>query len=254
MKKVVVFAGFCLLGVSGLHAQNVPNPNEYQEEAAVLLKNEYTAGVNIHSYGWGLIFRRGKNVTVTKKRFWEGEFVSMKHPKEIRSVNPYVENAKSYIFGKLNTLLIFRGGYGRQRVLFDKAEKGGVAIRLNYGGGFSLGITKPIYLNILVKDLINPYEYHIEAQRYDPERHQVSDIYGRASFTYGMTQLHFYPGLYLKTGLSFEYSKSHEDIKSLEVGMAADIYGQKIPIMAFTENKEVYFIFYINLLFGRRWK
>lgn len=229
------------------------NPNEYQEEIPVLLKNEYTAGINVHSNGWGLLFRRAKNKTVSKKRFWEVEFLSMKHPKEIRSVNPYVENAKSYIYGKLNTFLILRGGYGRQRVLFDKAEKGGVSLRFNYGGGFSLGITKPIYLNILHKTS-NPYEYYIEVEKYDPDIHQVSDIYGRAAFTYGLSDMKVYPGIYAKAGLSFEYSRNHDDIKALEVGMAVDAYLKNIPIMAFNVNRPYFFIFYIHVMLGKRWK
>ena len=153
MIKNAVFAlvGFLMVVPAWVNAQAPVNPNEFQEEIPVLLKNEYTVGINFHSNGWGLLFRRAKNKTVSKKHFWEGEFVSMKHPKEIRSINPYVENAKSYIYGKLNTFLILRGGYGRQHILFDKADKGGVAIRLNYSGGISLGFTKPIYLNILHK-------------------------------------------------------------------------------------------------------
>ena len=234
-------------------AQVVPNPNEYQEEVPVLLRNEYTAGINIHSNGWGLLFRRAKNKTVSKKRFFEAEFVSMKHPKEIRSVNPYVENAKSYIFGKMNTFLILRAGYGRQRVLFDKADKGGVSIRLNYGGGFSLGMTKPIYLNILKPDTANQYAYYVEVEKYDPNDHFVSDIYGRASFIHGITEMKVHPGIYGKLGMSFEYSRHHDDIKALEVGMAIDAYPKKIPIIAFAENKQVFFIFYIHFLFGKRW-
>jgi hypothetical protein len=261
IKKVLLFfclitvACLCLTLIPGVVSAQVatPNPNEYQEEIPVLLKNEYTAGINFHSYGWGLLFRRAKNKTVSKKRFLEVEFLSMKHPKEIRSVNPYVENAKSYIYGKLNTFLILRTGYGRQRVLYDKADKGGVAIRFNYGGGFSLGFTKPIYLNILEKTA-NPFEYRVVTEKYNPEQHFISNIYGRASFTYGMTEMRLHPGLYAKMGMSFEYSRNHDDIKALEVGMALDAYPKKVPIMAFAENKQVFFIFYINVLFGKRWK
>lgn len=235
-----------------LLAQTVTNPNEYQEEIPVLLKNEYTVGLNFHSNGWGFLFRRAKNKTVSKKRFWEAEFVSMKHPKEIRSVNPYVENAKSYIYGKMNTFLILRGGYGWQRIIFDKAEKGGVAIRLNYGGGISLGFTKPIYLNILHKTS-NPYEYYIETEKYDPELHQVTDIYGRASFVNGLTEMKIWPGIYAKTGLSFEYGRNQERIKALEIGGAIDTYYKEIPIMAKTKNKQLFFIFYIHVMIGKRW-
>ncbi len=232
-----------------LHAQEVANPNEYQEEVPVLLKHEYTAGLTIHSDGWGALFRRARNKTFNKKRFWEIEFLYMKHPKEIRLVNPYVENAKSFIYGKLNAFMILRGGYGRQRVLYEKVDRGGVAIRFNYGGGLSLGITKPIYLSIIQGTYPDNY---LEIKKSSPD-YQVEDIYGRASFTYGLSEMKVYPGLYAKAGLSFEYSRSHEDIKALEVGVALDGYLKNIPIMAFNVNRPYFFVFYLHVMLGKRW-
>jgi hypothetical protein len=32
-----------------------------------------------------------------------------------------------------------------------------------------------------------------------------------------------------------------------------DVYGSKIPIMAFAENSPYYLNFYVNWLFGKRW-
>ncbi|MBK6640426.1 MAG: hypothetical protein IPG39_03915 [Bacteroidetes bacterium] len=75
------------------------NPFEYQEEKPPLLKNEFSFGANIHTSGWGFDFRKGKNITANKKRMWEAEIVNMKHPKEVRSVNPYFDNAKSFFMG-----------------------------------------------------------------------------------------------------------------------------------------------------------
>ncbi len=227
------------------------NPFEYVEEKPPLMKNEFTLGATVHTSGWGALFRRAKNVTGYKKRFYEIEVVGMKDPKEVRTVNPYFDNAKSYYYGKLNTLTIIRLGIGKQHVLFSKAEKGGVEVRLNYSGGFALGLAKPVYLNILHE--ISPGEYLVEVERYDPAVHRVDSIYGRASFLEGFGEIKPYPGGYAKLGFAFEYGSHTTNIKCIEAGVCMDAFATNIPIMAYIDNEQFYFNFYINFVFGRKW-
>ena len=228
------------------------NPFEYEEEKPPLLKDEISFGLNVHTSGWGVDFRRGKHITGTKKRMFEAELVNMKHPKEVRSVNPYFDNAKSFFYGKLNTYTVLRAAVGQQQVLFSKASRGGVEVRLNYTAGLSLGFAKPIYLNILYQ---TPTEgkYEVVVEKYDPNSHFTDNIYGRAPFTEGLNELKPYPGGYGKLGISFEYGTLHDDVKAIETGITVDVYGREVPIMAFTENKQIFFNFYINILYGRKW-
>jgi hypothetical protein len=228
------------------------NPFEYEEDKPPLMKNEFTFGLNIHSSGWGINARRSKNITGYKKRVLELEIVNMKHPKEVRSVNPYFDNAKSFFYGKLNTMTVIRTAVGRQKVLFSKAEKGGVEVRLHYSGGLSLALVKPVYLNILYPTGLDR-EYVVIVERYDPNKHEGDDIYGRAPFTYGFSEIRPYPGAYGKLGLSFEYGTYSTDIKCIETGITIDAYGKEVPIMANTENNQFFVNFYINLLYGRKW-
>lgn len=243
---------FFALFVSFASAQT--NPFEYQEEKPPLLKNEFSFGLNIHTSGWGINVRRSKNITGYKKRVLEAEIVNMKHPKEVRSVNPYFDNAKSFFYGKMNTMTVIRAAIGQQKVLFSKAEKGGVEVRLHYTGGLSLALAKPVYLNILYPDtgLVEGL-YNVVVEKYDPDRHYVDNIYGRAPFTEGLDEIKPYPGAYGKLGISFEYGTYSDDIKCIETGITIDAYSRKIPIMARTENKQFFVNFYINLLYGRKW-
>ena len=243
---VLVFLSFANL-VSGQI-----NPFEYEEEKPPLMKNEFTFGLNVHTSGWGINVRRSKNKTALLKKVLEFEVVNMKHPKEVRSVNPYFDNAKSFFYGKLNTVTILRTAYGKQKVLFSKAEKGGVEVRLHYTGGMSLAFAKPVYLNILYPTGFDR-EYEVVVEKYDPERHYVDNIYGRAPFTVGFSKIKPYPGAFGKLGVSFEYGTYSEDIKCIEAGVTLDAYGTQIPIMAKTENNQFYINFYINLLYGRKW-
>lgn len=229
------------------------NPNEYVEEKPVLMKNEATFGVNFHTSGTiGLQFRRSFNLTGYKKWIFESDIVGLKHPKEIKTVNRYFDNAKSYVYGKLNTFNSLRVGTGIQQVLYSKAEKNGIEIRLVYSGGLSLGILKPVYLNIL-KDNGKFGEKGISVEKYNPEEHYIDNIYGRAPFTEGLDELGFRPGLYGRLGFNFEYAPIFEDVKSIEVGATVDAFPKDIPIMAFIDNKQLFLSFYITIMYGRKW-
>lgn len=254
------FFAICLLIAAFKFSKAQNNPNEFVETPPELLRNELSFGINIHSSGWGIDFRRGKNLTVSKKRMLEFEFVGMHHSKEIKSVNPYYENSKSYVYGKLNTVSVLRSAIGIQRIIAGKAEKGGIELRLNYTGGISLAFAKPIYLNIIREDVNDPGYIRVSVERYNPDLHGIDVIYGRASFTKGFGEIKPYPGLYAKLGLSFEYGALDDDVKIVEVGMTVDAFAKTIPIMGSpsnalepVKNNQVYFNFYINILYGRKW-
>jgi hypothetical protein len=252
MKRLLVLVFICCAHFS----MGQTNPFEYEEEKPPLMKNEFTFGLNVHTSGWGINARRSKNITGYKKRVLEAEIVNLKHPKEVRSVNPYFDNAKSFFYGKMNTVTVLRLAAGKQRVLFSKAEKGGVEVRLHYTAGLSLALVKPVYLNILhpLPDTSNfTREYEVVVEKYDPDVHSVDKIYGRAPFTKGFDEIKPYPGAYGKLGLTFEYGSQSEDIKAIETGITIDAYAKELPIMAKTENQQFFINFYINLLYGRKW-
>lgn len=219
------------------------------DDTQVLLKQEFTIGAMIHTQGFGLLLRRAKNKTFLRKRLFELEAVSMEHPKEIKAVNPYYENSNSYVYGELNQIVVTRFGYGRHNVLYAKMDKG-VEIRYLYIGGFSLAWAKPIYLEIGYPTI--PYEYTV-TERYDPERHSVDNIFGRASVFRGIEKMQFYPGMYGKFGFSFEYGRKQKRVRSLEAGVVIDYYIQDVPMMARIKNDPFFLTFYLSFNFGWKW-
>ena len=219
------------------------------DDTQILRKQEFTGGGVLHSQGWGLILRRSKNKTFRRKRVIELEAVSMEHPKELRSVNPYYENTSSYIYGELNQIVVTRLGYGRHNVMYAKFDKG-VEVRYLYIGGMSVAWAKPIYLEIGYPSI--PYDY-ITTERYDPERHFVDNIFGRASEFKGIDKMRLYPGIYGRFGFSFDYAKQQKNIASIETGVIIDYYIQDVPMMAKIDNDPYYLTFYVSLQFGTRW-
>ena len=258
MKKYFGFVFVLSLAVPLIALAQEPQTPPMEEDQTMLYNYEASGGFFYHSsspaFPPGLIYRKSKRVTGYKKKFYEIEFLTIKGSKEIKLPNPYVENGKPYSFGKLNTFLIFRGGVGMQHTLFGRNQHSGVEVRYLYSGGFSAGITKPIYLEILKLVQSTPFpEYNIVVERYDPEIHHPEDIYGRAAFTYGLSEMKFHPGAYGKFALSFEYGNGSTDVKTIEAGIVADYFGKEIPIMAFADNKSYFINLYVALTWGGKW-
>ncbi len=228
-------------------------PLEDDKDTKVLYRKEFTAGIVANSAGWGLTVRRSHHKTGFSKTFWEIDFVTAKHPKEIKG-SAY-ENSKGYVYGKMNSFLMLRTGYGLNKVIFSKGKADGSAIEVRYlfGGGSSLGITKPYYVDIIKDSRLQ--NGGIVAEAYDPNNpeHNINNIYGRSPWYKGIDKLKLHPGIYGKFGLSFDYAGKEKGVKTIETGIIFDYYFKKIPMMAFISNKSLWFSFYVSINFGGKW-
>jgi hypothetical protein len=198
-----------------------------------------------------VLFRKGYNKNAFKKNLWELEFVGIRSQKQVRInfYGAYYSNANSYVYGKLNKVYFLRGGLGQQILLSGKPYWGGVELRFAYYGGLSVGMAKPIYLYI-----INQNDYNtINSERYDPDKHFIDNIYGRAPFLDGINRTKFHPGFYLKAGLDFYFGQYNTSIKSLEIGFVIDGFFIPVPIMAFTDEKYGFANLYLSFTFGKRY-
>lgn len=261
LKKIFLilwFTGFLFSAFSqeGTEKKILPvadlSGNNNENGANVLYRNEMSMGVLVHSNGYGAIYRRGYHVSGIKKRIIEVEFATMRHPKSIKTANPYFENSKGFYYGKLNNFGILRAGYSIQKTMYEKADGKGVQIRYIYTLGPSIGLAKPIYLEILKSTPI-PLEFELSTEKYNPDIHFIEDIYGKAPSLKGLNETKIYPGAYVRFGLSFEYANSYNRIKAVELGFTADAYTKVVPIMAFAKNKQIFTSLYVNFLIGKRW-
>ncbi len=220
------------------------------DEATIVYNNSIYGGGILHTNGWGAHLTFGKGKTAFKYRIFQFEMVGMKHAKEIKSYNT-IENTRSYIFGKLNSFFIFRPSYGMRVVSFDKIRKSGVSVGYTWRVGPSLGITKPVYLQIGIPE---QYRYSkIIVEKYDPDKHQSQDIIGRAGVLRGIDELKLHPGLYGAFAFNFEYDADRNGIKGIEVGATVDYYPiDEIEIMAFSKNYQLFLNFYVCLQFGKK--
>ena len=252
MKQFVlsVMLLFLTAGEYAAHAQSVTDADTLPEN--ILLEKQWSLGALIHTNGWGVKFRRGHNVTALRQFMWEIEFSTYRSTKEIRTINPYFSDSRSYLYGKLNYVSFLRGGIGQQHILNRKPYWGGVQLSLLYYGGFSLGISKPVYLYIIYFN--SGYtDYEVKEEKYNPELHFIDNIYGRGSFLSGIMNLGLYPGAYIKTGLDFEFGTRSHRINSLEVGATLDFSPIPIAIMADNPKQQFFLTLYLSVMLGKRY-
>ena len=248
-KYLILIAFIFILQNSGTVSAQEANENDTISNI-VLTEKQWTLGLLLHTNGWGLKLRFGRNVTFLRQRMWELEYVTYKSSKEIRIINDMYSDSKSYIYGKLNFVSFLRGGIGFQHILNRKPYWGGVQLSALYYGGLSVGITKPIYLYIIHTQ--SGTDYELVEEKYNPDIHFVENIYGRGSLLSGITQLGLYPGIYVKGGLEFEFGTKNTRINSLEAGATLDFSPIPIPIMAYNPKQNFFVTLYIGFSLGKR--
>ncbi|MCO6499755.1 MAG: hypothetical protein J5I47_05185 [Vicingus serpentipes] len=221
------------------------------EEARTIYKRESTYGLIIHTRGWGINYRYGQYTSGFTRKTYEGELVGMKHPKEINSFSSIFDNSNGYKYGKLNSLIILRASTGIQNTFISKQSVRGIAIGYVLNIGLSLGYAKPVYLEVVHEDEITGI-LGSTIEKYDPNKHQQSDIIGKASMFRGFFGGKIYPGVLVKAGLNFESAKQASKINAIEVGGTLDIYFQKIPIMANNLNSPLFYNLYVAISFGSK--
>lgn len=250
-RRILIFLFSWLLLMPGLlHAQIDAEYDTIGDN--LLMRKEMNGSIILHTNGWGLGFRVGKSENIFKKWMFEANLLEMKDRKEIKSINPFFTNTRSYYYGKLNVIYLLRAGGGMQHMLNRKPYNGGVELRAFYSGGLSVAFAKPVYLNIIKIDEAS-YRYITVVEQYDPDSHFPDNIYGRASFLKGFNQLKPYPGIYAKAGLNVDFGTLNQKPKTVEAGIALDLYAKPVPVMAFQDPNYFFLTLYISVGIGKRY-
>lgn len=243
MKKLLIIAVIFMLGKVSLYAQG-----ELDEQQKAFFRNERSFAIMLNTDGIGLSYRAAKRIDFLNKRILELEAGTLKHPKEYKISNPYTQSTGTFVFGKLNTVVYVRGGIGRQHELYKKADLGGIAIRYFYSAGVVTALYKPIFYKVLYPVSVN--EFVTKDEKFSTSIAMPQDIYSRASFTKGLNETKILPGLYVKGGFNFEYSKEDKIIHAIEVGTQINAFPKEIPIMASNDNKAIFLSFFVSYRFG----
>lgn len=234
-----------------------------REEGDNVFEREWSLGARLNTDGYGGFFELGYRKTRQKVTYFQFELMEKKHPKEDRKPGDfrgvdgfgYVYTERPYIFGKQNNFYQAKFGIGQRRLIGGKGNKNGVEVSGVYYGGISIGLLKPYY--VMVQDPLNPRETksikYGMSPLYDGVFLSRQSIIGGAGFGKGWGELSVVPGLHAKTGIRFDWARFNEIVSALEVGVNAEYYTKKVPIMALIDNKQFFFNAYVSLQFGKRW-
>ena len=211
-------------------------------EMLVVRNRQWSIYGVLHTNGVGLGCRIGKEPTIHIRRGWDAEYTYYRHFKERRQ---RLEYATPLVYGKLNYFGQIRGGYGLTRVLNTKPYWGGVETGYFFYGGISLGFSIPVYVQIF--DGIDKVSL-----KYNPEEHARGNILGQEPLWKGIKNMKIHPGIYIKTGMSFDFAKNDARVLKLDFGLAADAYYHPIEKIAHSTKQYILLTGYICIHFGKR--
>lgn len=220
----------------------------------MLIYNSEKSGLVIaHSNGLGFGYRTGKNITAFTTNIWAFEAVTLSSPKQVKTINPYYANSRRYVYGKLNDVFQLRAGFSQKKLLNRKPYWGGVELRWLWEAGASLAIEKPYYLFVirLLQSPQGELNSVIESQRFNANV-SWDDIYGKAPFTKGISELKPKPGVYGKFGFNFEFGNVRTSTKAAEIGIITDFYPQGVALMDDNRNQKLFMNFYLSFALGKR--
>lgn len=246
-KRLLSFLAF-VLSFSAF-SQSTLEAIEKGQEVNVLFRHEATFKVFAHTRGFGVGYRRGKHLSAKTKSLVEFEGLNLKHPKEIK-VKSTEENAKRFVYGKINNVAMLRVGTGLQNVIYKRSDRKAIEIRCSYIIGGSLAIAKPYY--VLVYRGTGPRRA-AEAVKYNEENFTQDSVVGKGPFINGIDEIKIYPGIHGKVNMSFEYAPFSNWVRAIETGVSADYFPKALPIMARNPAENLIVTFYVGFVFGKKW-
>jgi hypothetical protein len=224
------------------------------------ISRELSVGARLNTDGWSVFADKGYVKSDEKEsdkfyniRLFQVEFTEHKAAKEIKSNgngSGSGNKPKPYKYGKINNFYAFKLGYGFRRLLAGKPDPGTVSIHWVFAGGITVGLLKPYYIEAYTQQGEGP-----KPIKYDdnPDAFlNLNNIVGRASFTEGLNEMKIVPGIHAKTALHFDFALYPKRKMAIETGLNAELYTQKMPIMAYVKAQPYIVNGYVSIQFGGR--
>ena len=218
-----------------------------EEEGVITYKKSFAFGAKLTTDGYGVFFELGRASSVKKALLYQLEISERKHIKEEKQ-NSYYSNSVPFIYGKENFFYPVKLGVQQQILLGNKSNKNGVAVTANYGGGISMALLRPYYVQVQNGNGVTYIKYNSA----DSAQFLSGTIFGGPDLGKGWNELTVTPGLYAKTALRFDYGSYNEIISAIEVGLTGEFYTKRIPQMVYNKEKQFFFGGYVAIIFGKR--
>ncbi len=224
-----------------------------EEEGVIAYRKHNVFGGKLTNDGWGFFYEHARAQSVKKALLFQLDFAERKHLKERKQTNPYFP-ASPFIFGKINYFYPLKLGVQQQILFGNKSNKNGVAVTGNFGGGLSLGLLRPYYVEINATDgSRRTIKYNSPDSAIFVSGDSLRGLgVSSAGLSKGWGDMTIRPGAYAKAALRFDYGRYNEMVNAIEVGVSTEYYFKKIPQLIYTKEKSLFFNVYFALMFGRR--
>lgn len=227
--------------------QRIDAMAKQEEEGVITYRKHFVVGGKLTTDGYGGFVEIARAQSVSRSLLYQFEFAERKHVKEEKQ--QVYNNTSPFIYGKINYFYPVKLGLQQQVLLGNKGNKNGVSVTANLGGGLSLGLLRPYYVDILRAGERVSINYKSADSLAFLDQ---ATIIGGSGFGKGWSELTVVPGIYVKPALRFDYGKYNEMVNALEVGLMAEFYSKNIPQVVYNKEHKFFFGAYFSVLFGRR--
>ncbi len=217
-----------------------------EEEGVIVFKKQTAFGGKLINNGYGIFMEIGRAKSVKNTMLFQFELSEYKSPKEEKQSNLYAQSTP-FIFGKQNFFYPVKLGVQQQILFGNKSNKNGVSVTGNFGGGVSVGLLRPYYVQLNTTGKFVKYDSPDSLKFLSPQL-----ISAGPGFSKGWSDITVNPGAYVKTALRFDYGMYNEMLSAIEIGITGDFFSKKVQLVARTPGKQFFFSGYVAFIFGRR--
>jgi hypothetical protein len=228
--------------------QKINAMSKQAEEGVLIFSKQSIFGLQLRTNGFGAFYELGKMKTNRKTNIYRLDITEIKHPKEEKLPSGGIFFGNPFIYGKINNFYQATFGFGQQYILGQKGNKNGVAVSAIYNAGLALGLLRPYYIDVNDNGVSKTIKYTVE----DSAMFLSANILGGGGFGKGWSEIKVKPGAFAKTAIRFDYGRFNEVVSGIEVGISAEFYSSKIPILLKQKDKQFFYQGYLSILFGRR--
>ena len=216
-----------------------------QSDGLYEYRKEFTWGINKNSLSGligGFTFKFSTSIAERQFRTIGIEIVDLKHPAENKGEPTSNTGQRGIVNGKINYFSPIRVNYGREYLLFKKAQQQGVMINANVSIGPTFGLLTPYYVR---SGEPNPsYTRNGSNNAVNPDR--------AASVFYGLFESSIVPGLHFRNSLLFEFGSYKKNLSGFELGYMFEGFPKEIEILNSTSNRAIFSTVFITIFYGSR--
>ena len=211
--------------------------------------SEWIWGINKNTNGGligGLMLRYSRSRGNDWFETYGIELSNVKHPSERRIQG---QTGAWFTYGKSHHLYAIRFQYGREKLLFRKANQQGVQISAMAAGGPTIGLESPYYLSVGDGRYV---QYQLNTSTNPPTPPASGMFLGPGKLFQGLGESSVVPGLNTKASVLFEFGTYRSNVAGIEAGVMVEAYTREIIIVPTQPNNTVFSSVFFTLFWGTR--